>query len=360
MWIIIWYNYVKKKWRKLFNYWPIYYLAPFTSFSTFLLIAAQCLWTTIFIYYDIDEQITFDTSEVFKILTATLGFILPLQLNTALQQNKACLDNYKSFIGDIQAFSWDIIAFRIKAWVHTDKNKQSSQDILSNMFDILVAMPLLAKWEFRQGGAKLDVAITKGQRLFVRTPGGGAVGTIHKHAPKLSAVDVCFYKLLDYTKDMTQTGSSILPETSIDSWERAYGAWGNIGNTRSYTQPKLFTYVMNTALVFYSILLPLQFADSGYHAIWMVAMIGYFFLGLNVAGSKVGNAFAEGPQSYQTVTHTQKEASESLEDIWKCRKLIFDDPIEKLKLFELKRDNTMLQFIDNTKKNTRKKNILGV
>jgi hypothetical protein len=87
----------------------------------------------------------------------------------------------------------------------------------------------------------------------------------------------------------------------------------------------------------------------------MVAMIGYFFLGLNVAGSKVGNAFAEGPQSYQTVTHTQKEASESLEDIWKCRKLIFDDPIEKLKLFELKRDNTMLQFIDNTKKN-----ILGV
>ena len=335
------YSTLSLKWKHLFNIWPIYYLAPFSSLSTFLLIAIQTIWTFIFIEFDLkDEFADIDTSGVFNILTATLGFILPLQLNSALAKNKDCLDNYKNFTGDVQAFAWDIIAF----WVlepNRNKQKQNSSDIISNMFDILCAMPALAKWEFRMGGAKLENLTTKGKRAFIKTPGGGSVSDIHKKVTAMSPVDACFYKLLDYTKDLTQMGGSIIPETSIDSWERAYAAWGNMGNLRSYKTPVIFKYVLNAALILYSLILPIQFADNGYHAIWMVAIIGYFFLGLNFAGSKVGNAFASGPQRYQTVTGSQKAASLTLEQLWDNKKIIFAPPIPKPLLLVLERKNTL-------------------
>jgi hypothetical protein len=222
-----------------------------------------------------------------------------------------------------------------------DPNKQNSEELLSNMFDILIAMPALAKWEFRQGGSKLELLTTKGERSFIKTPGGGAVYSIQQKVTAMSPVDACFYKLLDYIKDLTQTESSIIPETSIDSWERSYASWGNVGNIRSYTRPKIFVYVLNAALILYSAILPFQFAENGYHAVWMIAIIGYFFLGLNVAGLKVGNAFAGGPQRYQTVTETQKNASETLKQLWSNRGLIFADPISKPLLIRMQRNNTL-------------------
>jgi hypothetical protein len=336
------YSTISSKWKKMFSLWPIYYLAPFSSLNTFLLVSIQTIWTFIFIELDLKDEFTdIDTSGVFNILTATLGFILPLQLNSALAKNKDCLDNYKNFTGDIQAFAWDILAFRIKEASYGDKLKQNSTNILSNMFDILCAMPALAKWEFRIGGAKLEVLTTKGNRAFIHTPGGGAVSDIQKQVTAMSSVDACFYKLLDYTKDLTQMGGSIIPETSIDSWERAYAAWGNMGNLRSYKTPVIFKYVLNAALILYSIILPIQFADNGMHAIWMVFIIGYFFLGLNFAGSKVGNAFAEGPQRYQTVTISQKAASQTLEQLWKSKGIIFAPPVPKPLLLKMERGNTL-------------------
>ena len=119
----------------------------------------------------------------------------------------------------------------------------------------------------------------------------------------------------------------------LRAWERAYGSWGNMGNLNSYKQPLLFVAVLWTALAIYSALLPFEFIvfaknetkwapavkGNGYHPLWMVSVIGYFFLGLNVAGSRVGNAFAEDVVGYQTVSESQKAGTRALNGIWRGR-----------------------------------------
>ena len=325
------YQSVSRMWSKVFTYNPLRYLAPLADLTTFLIIAAQCIWTWIFIELELGVGLAYDTSAVFGILTATLGFILPLQMNAALGKNKACLDNYNAFLGDIQAFAWDILAFHTYKDEKEQTRKLKSLEIISNMFDILVAMPALAKWHFR-GGADFEVLTTKSdahmndEPLFKYTGGGRDVITLANQIPSMAKPEVCFFKLLDYTKDLGVSKTQQQQDASLRSWERAYGSWGNMGNLAAYTPPILFTYVLNVALMMYSVILPFQFASNGYHAVWMVAILGYFFLGLNSAGSKVGNAFAEGPQGFQTVSDAQRSMTVTMAKIWKVKFDIFKDP----------------------------------
>lgn len=339
------YGRVSNAWSKIFYYEPpclfnpLVYLGPLADLNTFLVIAAQCIWTWIFIEMELGADLTYDTTAVFGILSATLGFILPLRMNAALGKNKACLDNYNAFLGDVQAFAWDIIAFHTYVDETTGElqlkngtgRKLKSLEILSNIFDILVALPALSKWHFR-GGADFNQLYTKSNfkgeppLVFWRTSGGRDIISLSKKIPSMAKPEVCFFKLLDYTKDLGISKTQQQQGASLRSWERSYGSWGNMGNLAAYTPPVVFTYVLNIALLMYTVILPFQFVDNGNHAIWMVAIVGYFFFGLNSAGSKVGNAFAEGPQGFQTVTTAQKEATKTMTKIWEARFEIFKDP----------------------------------
>ena len=299
-------------WGSLFVFLP-----PFADPYTFALIAAQCLWTLLFVSQGLGDHPEHDTTGVLAILTATLGFILPLQMNSALTKNKECLDNYNAFVGDVQAFSWDIIAFHISS--------EEKSNIIQNMLEILTAMPALVKWHFR-GGVRLEKLTTIEGEKFLDMEGGKRVQDIMNGIPGLSATEACFYKLLDYAKDLGVEKSQQDQNAALRSWERAYGAWGNMGNLDAYKPPSLFTSDLHAAHLCNTILQPFQFVGQGYHAIWMVAIIGYFFLGLNLAGRRVGNAFAEGAKGYQTVTESQKQATKILNGIWNSRQKIFDQP----------------------------------
>jgi len=164
---------------------------------------------------------------------------------------------------------------------------------------------------------------TKGNVLFKNTEGGYQVILILEKIPSMSPVEACFYKLLDYVKDLKQLETQILPLVTMRSWERAYGSWGSMGSLNAYQQPLIFQYVVNSALIFYSFLLPYEFYESGYSAIWMSGSIGYFFMGLNVAGHRARNPFAHGKRLFQTVTTQQKNATKELNQIWKNRDIIF-------------------------------------
>lgn len=319
---------VAKWWAKLFDYQPscflnpLPYLVPLSDLSTFLVIVAQCTWTCIFVQQKLHTRVEFDTSSVFAILTATLGFILPLQMNAALIRNKACLDTYNAFTGDLRAFGWDVVAF------HTSRNvgqNKKSQAIISYMFDILVAMPALAKWHFR-GDDSFEKLTTKSNTQFRESRGGRDVMALAQKIPSMPKVESCFFKLLDYMKDMGVFKTQQQHLATTRSWERAFASWGKMGNLSSYKYPMLFTYVLNGALFLYSIILPFQFVGNGYHAVWMVAIVGYFFIGLHTAGTKVGNAFAEETRGFLTVSDAQRDTTKALNSIWESRGLIFEDP----------------------------------
>lgn len=310
----------------MFVNWPLKYFIPLANLTTFTLIVAQCVWTYVFVYNNFKDNVDFDVESIFTILTATLGFILPLQLNTAVGINNQCYNNYNAFLGDIKAVAFDLLAF------HDTLEAGQNEDILKQMFDILIVMPALVKWHFRIGGADIDKLTVNGQsftrsKIDKGTIAGNCVAELGAQIKDLPQPELCFFKLLDYYKDLLKNKSHVSDSgASMRSWERAYGAWGNMGNLQAYRPPKIFTYVLNAALFLYSVILPFQFATQGYNAIWMVALIGYFFLGLNVAGSKVGNAFKSGPQNFQTVTSSQQETTRTLEQIWTQRNMIFAGP----------------------------------
>lgn len=306
-----------KKWSWLFQESPLSfllkYLPPFADFGTFLLVGLQCLWAWIFIDRGLGADWT-DTSGVFAVLTGTLSFILPLRMNGALSKNKSCLDSYNAFCGDVMALGWDVVA------LHKEQLSKEQAEKIQEIFDILVAMPLAAKWHFRKNVDYRFLKSGREDRLFVQTKGGGAVRDVAPQGGPLSVVDGCFYKLLDLIKEL---GNDLQGKAAaMRSWERSYGAWGNMGNLNAYVPPVLFTYVLYVALFVYSIVLPYQFKANGLHAVWIVAIIGYFFLGLNVAGSKVGNAFAEGAIGFQTVTGAQKSTTDALMDILTRKNII--------------------------------------
>ena len=310
---------------------------PLADLQTFLLILLQCLWTFIFIEYDLKKGTSYDVTIVVGILAGTLGFILPLQLNSALNKNAQCLNNYNACTGDLYALCWDIIAF------YTKGEKAVKDKNIKMSFNVIGAMPALIKHTFR-GTIDLkqsttlrtvqnSIVIRKNPK-FESTAGGYEVCKMFNslRGSGMTEVDICFYKLLDYIKDLTRNEQDKTRTVLVKSWERAYGSWGNMANLNAYTPPTIFTYVMNLALGLYSLLLPFTLVneENGYHAIWMVAIIGYFFLGLNIAGKKVANAFAENAIGFQTVTGSQKTATtaiqqifDTIDDIVKEDKLVF-------------------------------------
>ena len=74
----------------------------------------------------------------------------------------------------------------------------------------------------------------------------------------------------------------------------------------------------------------------------MVAIVGYFFLGLNAAGRKVGNAFAEQNGGFQTVSESQRGATDALAQIWRAKDIIFEDPKTTPQLRRMGRQSTFL------------------
>lgn len=285
------------------------------------------MWTWVVVTQFVEEgdELPFDVSSVFNILTATLGFILPLQLNAALNKNHACLDNYNALCGDVLAFAWECVSL-------TKGNKvlESKSAELKKIFHILVAIPAMVKHHFR---GTMDMTRIKTLEDAKLINGNGATSqqelqalfnTIIVNGDKkgMGEVEVCFMKLLDYVKDYAGDNPvDPVRRSLLSTWNRVYGSWGNISNISAYTPPSIFSYVLDAALFLYSVMIPLTLYQEGLNAIWMVAIISYFFLGLNIAGKKVGNAFvaSEDATGFQNVTGSQKTATKAIGQVWSVR-----------------------------------------
>jgi hypothetical protein len=337
---------IQGKWAELGKYMisPTHWLPPLADLTAFIIITIQCLWTFLVYYYEwwgLEEVITdgvvtqeatdvgFDPAVVVGVLTGALTFLLSMTLSGALGKNAACLNNYNAFTGDLMAYGWDIIAF-----TKTDTGKNAEEDI-EKIFEILVAMPAICKHSFR-GTVELEYSTTvernssgnfKRGVKFLSKPGGKAVKKIMTTGgiDGMNAVEACFYKLLDYQHDLGE--GKVSQGAATKSWERAYGSYGNMGNLNAYKPPSLFTFVLNLALYMYIILIPFTLKSQQLNAIWQTGLIAYFFIGLNVAGAKVGNAFASNKAgSFQTVSEPQKQATKSIEQIFRTVDIVQEAP----------------------------------
>jgi hypothetical protein len=305
-------------WASIFSLPVIKFFAPFGDFTAFAIIILQMLWTFIIYNFDLwtyeEGDLPFDAGLVTGVLLGSLSFLLPLKMSGALGKNADCLNNYNAFTGDVMAYGWQIIALQDPTeGIDSDSDKRK-------IFDILIALPAITKHSFR-GTVDLEYATTRASnKPFKETTAGGKIVEIVGDGNGMNAVEACFYKLLDYQRNLADGKPTIWAGAATKSWERAYGSYGNMANLNAYIPPVLFTYVLQTALYLYVGLLPFTLKSQGVHAIWESGLVAYFFIGLNLAGSKVGNAFAENAAgSFQTVSPAQKAATKSMIQVYARR-----------------------------------------
>ena len=135
---------------------------------------------------------------------------------------------------------------------------------------------------------KNDITVRSSQR-FIDT----AVGQEHSENManmKMDAADLLFLHVFDLISelDVSDAKKNMLIRTA----ERVYGAYGNMGIER-VQPPRLFTSFLNSALLLYVVLIPFSFDIEALklNIVWQSFLVVYFFLGINIVGKKVANAF---------------------------------------------------------------------
>lgn len=288
---------------KIFNrWWPL----PLQNKNVFLLIFLQLVWTAVVVWLvqeNYVESDVFDTTTMFEVLTGTLGFILPLQLNTAIRKNRESLKFFNALCAEVLALAWECVAL-----VEEEEVQKSS---LQHLFDLLVALPAVVKHSYR------------GTFELCRVTGLDNVVLVQKNMEIINAknsdmeeVDFLFMKVIDYANDYAKSDKNLEREL-LKKWSSIYSSYGALGSLCAYKSPEIFKNVLNTALLFWSIILPFSVAKNGWWSLLTVFVISYFFLGLNLSGQKIGNAFAENVTGFGTVTKKERATTRALRDVWR-------------------------------------------
>lgn len=295
------------------------------------LLVACSTWCIIIVQSKLYDEDIPDMSVPFGIITATLGFILPLQMSASIGKNKDCMDNYNAFCGDVMALAWETI---------TVARKPENDSRVKQLFDIYFIFPTAVKWKFRgglemkkiylvkhgekpQADKKTDITVQTSQR-FIDTP----VGQEHSENManmKMDSADLLFLHVFDLISELDI--SDMKKNMLIRTAERVYGAYGNMGNLSGYVAPRLFTSFLNSALILYVILIPFSFdiAALKFNIVWQSFLVVYFFLGINIVGKKVANAFVSSKVSggaFQTVGASETDTNASIHSIYSRRKAI--------------------------------------
>ena len=293
------------------------------------LIVVCSAWSFTIVQTELYKQDIPDMSVPFGIITATLGFILPLQMSASISKNKECMDNYNAFCGDVMALAWETI---------TVARKPENDSRIQKLFDIYFIFPTAVKWKFRGGldmkkiyllkngdkdqvDKKKDVIVPSRQK-FIDT----SIGQEHSENMAMMTMDetdLLFLHVFDLINELviSDTKKNMLIRTA----ERVYGAYGNMGNLSGYEPPRLFTSFLNSALVLYVLLIPFSFDIDvlKMNIIWQSCLVIYFFLGINIVGKKVANAYVSSTVSggaFQTVGASETDTNLAIHSIYSRRK----------------------------------------
>ena len=332
---------------------------PIISVPTFFIFVWALTWSGLVVRFDYFRNRAYDSiSMPFTILTTTLAFILPLQAQAAVARNKASLDNFSAFCGDVLALGWEVIAFARDEERQTDNVSSKNQMKIEDIFDILFVIPSAVKWNYRDkdklnlerlqlvkrkdgkpvtdpdldffGGEMNPLRRRRGSRVndmkliqkFKDTRSGQSLIQLQDNMLGVGLCELMFAKIYDLIAeiDASDTRKNMLTRTA----ERIYGAYGNIGNINSFTLPKLYDRFLWVALLVFVTLLPFSYGKDGndiyilsqidYNIIWHAFVIIYFFLGIDSVTKTVGNAFvsSSGATGFQTVGQTESDTNKAL------------------------------------------------
>ena len=261
----------------------------------------------------IDDSIT----TVIGAATGLLGFILSLNLNTALSRNADGNANFNAFCGDVLAFGMFVCGLTVD-----DKDEEEFNRVKNNIRDLLLAAPQVCKWTFREG---VDVDLIP-VRLKGRTSDGQCMSEklYERNRPMYCLVKE-YYDIGGMEAIMLALGNEMQNLTAlkvfgddnafhmamVGKWENIYSSYGNLGNIFGYTFPAVLDWLLDICLGIYLILMPYGLIEAKYHAVWLSFVVAYFFLGLHIVASQIGNPFQEGTPNGKSQFATVGAAAEA-------------------------------------------------
>jgi hypothetical protein len=265
-----------------------------------------------------------ENSLVVGILSATLGFLLSLNLSHYLSLNKEGIGMFETYVGQLAVIAWVLSVNSDDYKTRTNVNSDSSQvttseelqyiQLKSETFAILKIMPMALKHVFR-GTFDLDV-----------------MEKFEKQNPLVLEVIRDLRQLELFDKDTNPIDNLMfllmakLEHLKIDTvvihtkWDALYAPYGSIGSLVGYKSPQLFSFVLTTALIFYVLILPIGYSTSSMWNVGITFVIMYFFVGLNAAGKMIKNPFVSLPDGitiFPTASTTARGARKTIEGIEK-------------------------------------------
>ena len=127
------------------------FIQPFNLFNrdnrpTVVIIGLYIAWCFIVTHFDLYTMVP-DVSGPFSILGTTIAVTLPLLASSAVQRNKESLFNYNAFCGDVLALGWESLSYVRSE--KGDKDFESKNWKLHQLFQICMVLPTAVKWKFR-------------------------------------------------------------------------------------------------------------------------------------------------------------------------------------------------------------------
>lgn len=308
----------------------VYFIVPFSDFKNNLsdpiIIVSAVIWSIIIEVYKLELPFGVEENNlVISILSGALGFLLSLNLTHYLEQNKQGMEYYETFVDNVYAIAWMICALEDpdEKRIH-DNDDIDKQDLISResdyyirfkykTFGILKILPAVLKHVFR-GDYNLDSLESSEKDPFVRDV-IKELREIEKSDKVTNPVDNLMFLLMLKLKHLKGDITVI-----HSKWDALYSHYSAISALVSYGTPIIFSYVLVTALAFYTLLLPLGYSGFSRYNIGITFVIMYFFIGLNSAGKFVRNPFIHLPNDvtiFPTASNLQKNARITIDNIEK-------------------------------------------
>ncbi len=337
--------------------------------SWIILAAAGLAALYTYIKQEVTEWPEFLDTGINTFVTASSGilaFVLSFQLSAALGKSAAGIAGFNSICGDLLAFAMHIVSLS-----NDDpaiKNSGKFIQAKKNVRDLLLAAPGMFKWRMRKAGVDIDLVQVKqtgdaSVKLYERNE---KMYCLLKRYMSIGSIEALMLALSNELHTIRESGALDPAQETVlmAKWEGIYGAYG--GLTGVAKPPPMLDWFLYITLAIYVIFMPYEFADMEYHGIYLAGLTAYFYLGLWIAGTTIGDPFREGidPAQFETVTGAAKGIQDAIEEMFKREsELSLDDdnceqettaitvignsrePINSLKKSNLEMDTSNVNYV---------------
>lgn len=279
-----------------------YFFVPFADFSKNwmdpLIIIAAVIWSIVVevvqfdIPWNIDEIVL-----IVNILSGTMGFLLSLNLTKYMSRNKDGIALFETYVGTVESTAWFLSTMDIESKLRNE------------LYTVLKILPTSLKHVFRKDFSYDEMIKDEKDQGIIQFVSELRVLDPEAKEPMDSILFLFMIKIRKLKKD-----KFILH----GKWESLFNPYETISSIVAYDVPDLFEYILGSALVIYTLFLPMSYSERNQWNIAITFFVMYFFVGLNAAGLMLQNPFVGLPKGvtvFPTATAASKISRKNIQKI---------------------------------------------